>query len=330
MNDLLNIRIVFIICLLGIFPLKGNAKAKDSIAVFERMDYWEECDICGCSGNGGSMGYGTLLNNNFVGMRYINQHYRSLDGIYNNSPWIDENFNTLQAWSQIRVSEKITVNAILPYHFHNRQFENGKTQNISGLGDINILAFYKLISPKMDGWLPEQEILFKHNLSLGGGIKAPTGEYNRANNEGSVNPGFQVGTGSWDYILATDYSVTYKTWGAGALLNYTFKTENDDAYQFGNQLNYGVNIYKNIATNAMWGVTPAVGVSGEVFEENRNYGQAVRDTKGNILFGRLGLETSYNRISMGINLMLPISQNLNAGNVEAVQRLGIHLNYNLY
>ncbi len=330
MNDLLNIKIISIIALLWVIPIKAKEIKKDSIHAFDSLNYWEECDICGCSGNGGSMGYGTLLNNDFLGLRYITQQYRSLDGIYNNSPWIDENFNTIQAWAQFKLSEKVSLNAIIPYHFHNRDFENGETQTISGLGDISLLAFYKIISPKMEGWLPEQNPIFKHSLSLGGGLKAPTGVYNRENNQGSVNPGFQVGTGSWDFILASDYSVTYKTWGAGAMANYTIKNENKASYQFGNQLNYGITIFKNINTNSMLGFTPSLGISGEVFEENKSYGQVVQDTKGNILFGKLGLETAYNRFSLGLNLMLPISQNLNSGNVEAVHRLGVHLNYNLF
>jgi hypothetical protein len=52
-------------------------------------------DACGCSASGGSMGFSSMLNSNF-GIRYFNQSYSSRDGIFANSPWIDENFNTAQ------------------------------------------------------------------------------------------------------------------------------------------------------------------------------------------------------------------------------------------
>ncbi|WP_276167246.1 hypothetical protein [Zobellia alginiliquefaciens] len=53
----------------------------------------------------------------------------------------------------------------------------------------------------------------QHFLQLGGGIKMPTGKYDKKNNEGIVNPSFQLGNGSWDYVLAINYGFTYKNWG---------------------------------------------------------------------------------------------------------------------
>ncbi|WBL26434.1 transporter [Zunongwangia sp. HGR-M22] len=315
------------------FYLVKAETSKDSTAVFSNFNFeYDDCDVCGCGSSGGSMGYGTIGNGDFVGLRYIHQQYKSKDGIYNNSPWIDENFNTLQAWARIPVTRKIKVNVIVPYHFHNREFNDGSTQDINGLGDISILGFYKLISPKLDGFLPEQQTKFKHNLEVGAGVKLPTGEYERSNNEGSVNPSFQVGTGSWDILFASNYSVSYNNWGLGALANYTIKTENEKKYHFGDQFTYGINLYRSFITmNAKTftpiSITPILGLSGEVFGENKSYGLPVKDTKGDILFSRIGVESNYGKISGGVNLMLPVSQNLNAGNVEAKMRLGIHLNF---
>jgi hypothetical protein len=72
---------------------------------------------------------------------------------------------------------------------------------------------------------------------VGGGVKLPTGKYN-TNNNGSVNPSFQLGTGSWDYLLATEYIVRRKQFGLNTMLNYVIKTENRKWYRFGNQFNY--------------------------------------------------------------------------------------------
>ncbi|MGB3775006.1 MAG: transporter [Leeuwenhoekiella sp.] len=305
--------------------------ALDSISS-PKLDYFafeDDCDVCGCGSSGGSMGYGTIGNGNFVGLRYIYQKYRSKDGIFNNSPWIDENFNTLQAWAQVPLSEKISINAIVPYHFHNREFNDGTDQNISGLGDISILGFYTLISPRLDGLFPEQQFAFKHNLQIGAGVKLPTGDYNRENNAGSVNPSFQVGTGSLDVVLASNYSITHKNWGAGVLANYTIKTENRDEYHFGNQLNYGLNLYRTFTTMKMRSFIPILGIAGEIYETNRSFGLDVANTKGDILFTRFGVESNLGKFSAGVNIMLPVTQNLNAGNVEAKSRLGIHLNFTI-
>lgn len=288
----------------------------------------DDCDVCGCSGNGGSMGYGTAANNNFVGVRYIYQQYRSRDGIFNNSPWINENFNTVQVWSRLPLGKRFLVNAMLPYHFHHRQFTDGTEQKINGLGDATLMGFYKLLAPNKDSMsmMPEK---WYHTVRMGGGVKAPTGEYNAANNAGSVNPSFQLGTGSWDYILAADYSVQKGAWGANVMFNYTFKSENSAKYHFGDQMNYGLDVYRSIAMGKSVGITPSVGVAGERFAENLQYNQPIVNTKGDVLFSKFGVEASYTNWALGINAMLPLQQNLNGGMVEVKNRMGVYLNFNL-
>ena len=104
--------------MLGLFAISFvNAKTeKDSISrfTFQKMVLFEDddCDACGCSANGGSMGFSSVFSNNFVGVRYFNQAYRSKDGIFNNSPWVQEHFNTIQFWARIPVTEKIQVSAL--------------------------------------------------------------------------------------------------------------------------------------------------------------------------------------------------------------------------
>lgn len=335
MNDLQNIKktgISLLIILIS-FSLKAKTTPLDSIpstsaSLLALYDMYEECDVCGCGSSGGGMGYGTIGDSNFIGVRYINQQYRSRDGIYNNSPWIDEHFNTMQLWSQVPLGERFSVNTIVPLHFHSRALVDGSDQEISGLGDVNILASYNLIQTKDTPFVPDENAI-KHSLSIGAGLKLPTGSYNRENNTGSVNPSFQLGTGSWDILLASNYSVGYKQYGMGVLANYVIKTENNEQYQFGNQFNYGVNFFRRFENLRMQSYIPVIGLAGEVFGENQSYGIAVQDTKGNVLFGRLGFEADLGIFNTGINVMLPVAQNLNDGNVEAKSRIGVHFNYKI-
>ena len=91
------------------------------------------------------------------------------------------------------------------------------------MGDATVLAFYNVLRQTPDSLI---SIKPEHALQIGGGVKLPTGRFDAANIEGSVNLGFQVGTGSWDYILAANYGVTHRNWGLSVILNYTVKTEN--------------------------------------------------------------------------------------------------------
>lgn len=304
----------------------ANATDKDSLRnTYNFKQYYhlldeDDCDACGCSASGGSMGFASMLNTNFVGIRYFNQSYKSTDGLYTNSPWYKENFNTVQVWARIPVVKRVQVSVLLPYHFHNRETKTGD-QSINGIGDITVLGMYQLYQTHKDS------TFLVHSLMVGGGIKAPTGKFDQAN-AGAVNPSFQVGTGSWDYLLAAEYIIKRKKFGLNTLLNYTIKTENQKQYQFGNQLNYAGTFFYLYEKDKL-SIAPQFGLAGEVYESNLQYNQRVRKSSGDILFGKVGFEVGRNKFSFGANAMLPISQNLASNRVEAKYRFSLNLNYSL-
>lgn len=305
------------------FAIENDSLVESSLykryyQLVEELD--DDCDACGCSASGGSMGFASMLNTNFIGIRYFNQSYKSTDGLYSNSPWYDENFNTIQVWTRIPVVKNLQVSALLPYHFHNRETATG-TQNISGIGDVTILAMYRLYQTHKDS------TILTHTFQVGGGIKIPLGKFDQANN-GSVNPSYQVGTGSWDYLLATEYIIRRKQFGLNALLNYVVKTENEKKYRFGNQFNYAGTFFYLYEKNN-FSIAPQIGFAGEVFGDNYQYKQRVRNTAGDIFMGKIGFEIGKDKFSFGVNTMLPIVQNLTNGNVEANYRWSINFNYSL-
>lgn len=277
------------------------------------------CDACGCSASGGSMGFASMLDTNFIGIRYFNQNYKSTDGLYSNSPWYEENFNTVQIWGRIPVHKKIQISTLIPYHFHNRETITGN-QSINGIGDATILAMYEIFKTKKDS-------ITSHVVQIGGGIKIPFGKFDETNN-GSFNPSYQLGTGSWDYMITSEYVIKRKQFGFNAMLNYTIKTENDRQYRFGNQTNCAGTFFYLIE-NPKFSFVPQLGLAGEIYETNFQLGQRVRNTSGSIFLSRVGFELGKNKWSFGANAMLPIKQNLNGGRVEANYRWSINLNYAL-
>tara|TARA_R110002020_G_scaffold2415_5_gene11228 strand:- start:11611 stop:12579 length:969 start_codon:yes stop_codon:yes gene_type:complete len=307
-----------------VFSNQARKKTIDPPINFWNINYkypfLEDCDACGCSANGGSMGFSSMIAQNFVGLRYMYQSYKSREGVFNNSPWIDENFNTLQAWGRIPISERIEVTALVPYHFNKREKTTGN-ETIKGIGDITVMGFYTIIRPKNDS------IPLRHKLQVGIGIKAPTGTYNSENN-GSVNPSFQLGTGSWDYTVAGEYIIKHKNLGFNTMVNYIYKTKNNKSYKFGNQVNYGGTLFYSLMSKN-FAVVPQIGIAGELYQSNEEFGEEVPLTEGDIFFGKAGLELGYDKFSIGINAMLPISQNLTGGRVEANYRFGVNLNYSL-
>ena len=317
----------YIIIFLLIFQY-GFTTEKDSLSTinpFLKLPQFsntllEDCDACGCSASGGSMGFASMLNINFIGIRYFNQSYKSTDGLYSNSPWYAENFNTIQVWARFPVVKNFQVSALLPYHFHNRETASGK-QSISGIGDATVLGMYKIYQTHKDS------TVLVHTLQLGGGVKIPFGKFDQANN-GSVNPSYQVGTGSWDFLFATEYVVKRKQFGLNTMLNYVIKTENEKQYRFGNQFNYATTFFY-LYEKDKYSIAPQLGFAGEVYEDNYQLGQKVRNTAGDIFMGKLGFEIGKDKFSLGANVMLPIAQNLTGGNVEANYRWSLNFNYSL-
>ncbi|PWJ99157.1 hypothetical protein BC749_104315 [Flavobacterium araucananum] len=298
---------------------------KDSISAFtfQRLAMTEDfdCDACGCSASGGSMGFGSMLNNNFVGLRYLKQSYTSRDGIFANSPWIDETFNTIQAWGRIPITEKIQISALVPYHFNERELTAG-TENISGLGDITVMALYTVFETKKDS------TFFSHKINLGGGVKIPTGKFKEANNLGSVNQSFQLGTGSWDFPVVSEYIIKHKNLGLNTTMNYIFKTENSKNYQYGDQFNYAGTFFYLFDLKSVQ-IVPQAGLAGEVYQTNKQHSLDLPNTAGDILFSKFGIEAGKDKFSVGVNVMLPINQNLSSGNMEANYRWSVNLNYTL-
>lgn len=316
---------LLIVCTLfiGLSAFSFTVKDSTSVFTFKRLAMMEDfdCDACGCSASGGSMGFSSMLNNNFVGLRYFNQSYTSRDGIFANSPWIDENFNTIQVWARIPVTDKIQISALAPYHFHEREL-TAETEDISGLGDVTIMGLYTLYETKSDS------AVFTHKVNVGAGIKIPTGKFTEANNLGTINQSFQLGTGSWDYSVVSEYVINRKDLGLNTTLNYILKTENSKKYQYGDQFNYATTLFYLFDFNTIQ-LVPQAGVAGEIYQKNRQHNLDVPNTAGDILFGKLGIEAGKDKFSIGVNAMLPIKQNLSNGNMEANYRWSINLNYTL-
>jgi hypothetical protein len=112
------------------------------------------------------------------------------------------------------------------------------------------------------------------------------------------------------------------------MANYSVKSENDKGYQFGNQWNYGGTVFYLWERNQNT-FSPQFGLNGEVYEFNFQHGHKVQETAGSILFSKIGFEWGIGKWSLGSNLLVPLRQNLIAGNVEAKFRFALNINYAL-
>lgn len=291
-----------------------------------------ECDLCACTTSGGN-GLGDLATSNFIGLRYMFQNFESKNGIFNNSPKSEERFHTYQIWGRIPISDKFNVSAIIPYQDLYRELNN-TTEHINGIGDISVIGWYKLKLYKKQKNKNNEKVDFNatketsaHSFNFGLGIKLPTGDFENALTD-RVNPGFQVGTGSVDYITSIIYNYNKEKFGINTTVSYYLKSENKNEYRFGNQFSYATTAYYNVALKDNF-IRPYLGVTGDVFDNIKQYNQTLHDTNGNILNGSIGSELALKKMVLGVNYNFPLSQNLFADNVEAKHRFSLYLNYSL-
>lgn len=287
------------------------------------------CDLCGCTTSSGSFGFGDLSTSNFIGFRFIHQRFDSKNGLFINSPMTSETFNTYQIWTRVPLNEKFHVSAIIPYQNLHRKHSH-KTDHLKGLGDINIMTWYKITfnkKVKVDStFYVEGKEKSGHSISIGGGIKLPTGEFEQRLTD-RINPGFQVGTGSLDYVASLAYNYGKNRFGMNITASYYLKTENKNDYRFGNQFAYASSVFYNFNKKEVL-IRPFVSISGDVFSSIEQYGAKLPDTKGSIVNSSLGTEIGYKKFITGVNYTKPIAQNLFGNNVKAKTRFSVYINYN--
>jgi len=275
---------------------------------------FDDCDACGCAAGNGSSGFESLLNPQFIGIKYFAQHYKAKENLFVKDLTQDQYFNTIQIWGKIPLTKKLSVYASLPFHFHEKKTLQGDI-TINGIGDLNLMGIYQLFNS-------EDNI---HQLNGGVGVKAPLGKFDEKGITG-VNPSFQLGTGSWDYQMVLNYK--FQKNKIAVLLNtdYTFKTENKKHYHFGNQWNYAATGFYQLLGNDKTIFSGKAGFQGEIYDRNKQFDEVLPNTAGSALYGKFGFEASYKRFSLGSEMMLPVYSHLAEGDIEAKSRFSIFLN----
>ena len=266
----------------------------------------EDCDACGCSATGGNFGFGDLQQNNKVTLRYLNQNYRSRETIFNNSPWSNEHFGTIQLLGLFSIAKNLKVLGIIPFQFITKETTTS-ISSANGIGDISLMGIYNLFNK-------ENEDAYKFNWLVGAGVKLASGKFDE-NFGGSINPGFQLGTGSFDFSYLTEFSITYKQWGWQQTLNYLYKTTNKFDFKFGNQWNYFTNIYKKINVGNSE-IIPLLGYAYEFSYENIDFGVLQPNTEARAHLLKIGSNYSIDSFLLSFHYFHPISQNLFNKTVE--------------
>lgn len=98
---------------------------------------------------------------------------------------------------------------------------------VKGLGDATAMVLYRLYT--------DREIRPTDSLTLGIGLKTPTGSFTERTSAGKlVHAHMQPGTGSWDPLLSLIYTKMLGQFLLSADMTYQYTTKNRLGYEFGN------------------------------------------------------------------------------------------------
>lgn len=280
------------------------------------------CDICG--GGTGSYYTGLLpqFNKKLIGLRYQYNHlYTQLDVMGNKTALSNkEQYNTIDLWGAWNIGNKWRVMAIIPYSFIQKDhLGTNQIYNKNGLSDIAAYAYYNLLQTSNNS--------IKQSIWAGAGVKLPTGKYNNAevvNNAANI---FQLGTGSTDFNTQIIYDINYLNWGINSTLNYKINTENTDDYRYGNKSTANLTAYYKFSLKSTSLLIPNIGIQYENQQKDKVMKYTVDQTGGNILQGSIGLETSFNKIAIGLNFQQPLAQNIASNRVELKNKLMTHISF---
>ncbi len=290
-------KIIVAVCLLGASFIQINA-----------------CDICGCGVSNYNPFLFPHLSKNFFSISYLHRlyHTQSDDGMPGK-----EYYNSFLLSGQYNLSKNLQFIAFVPYQANKLENDNG-VKNVNGLGDITILANYKLWNKSKNG--------NRQVITAGIGLKLPSGKYTTAKSNEIDDQNFQLGTGSVDYLLNASYRISFRKWMLNAVTSYKYNTHNKDGYRYGDVLTTGMTaVYHKDWSN--FSVAPYVQVVNEAQMRDANVHALQDHSGGNILYAGGGIDVNTRKITIGANYQFATRQNLAAGQIEVKPRLSIRLSF---
>lgn len=283
------------------------------------------CDVCGCSIGGNYFGILPQFHRHFVGLRWSEQSFRSAHSLISaNAGHFDseESFRSIDVMGRFYLLQRLQILVLAPYHEF-RRMESGVETRSKGLGDMSVMASYVLFDTG-----DSLRRKWRQTLTIGGGVKLPTGQSNLTNAEGELlHPNLQPGSGTTDFMLSAAYTVRRGAWGIAADVLGRLNTANHQQdYQFGNRISGSAKVFywKNVGNVV---ILPNAGVFADGSQANRGDSNLTVGTGGFIALGTLGLDVYMGHFSAGFTFQQPVYQDLGAGKVQSHSRWMATVNY---
>ena len=231
------------------------------------------------------------------------------------------------------VTDDLTISARLPYverkNIREGELEAGIPEvhihgDSSGVGDLLLFGHYRVNQSK------------EHDVSLLFGIKAPTGETDKKDNDGVLfETEFQPGTGSWDFLLGAAISKSTGNLGYHANILYNKTTEGEQSTRIGDVVSYNAAItyqlghdhsshvhnHHDTTSNDATKWDLSLELNGETRSKNEIAGVSETNSGGTIIYLSPGIRLSSNNFSGFISYGIPVVQDQNGKQTDIDNRI---------
>ena len=301
-----------------------------SIIVFFVAAATYACPICGCGVGGFYIGLLPTYKSQFIGVRYQYSHYET-QLADEPDQFSHDHYHQAEIYGGVTLGKHWQLLGFVPYHFNHQITDDGIVDR-NGLGDVTVLANYKLWESAK---LNKNNSSFQQEFWLGAGLKLPTGKYavnfkDSTSEElddllGDVNS--QLGTGSTDFIFNAMYNVHMGKFGINTTANYKVNTINNSHFKYGDRFSVNSFAYYQAKTGKRIYMAPNVGLLYQYSMPNHLAKDKVEETGGYVALASAGLDVNLGKITVGTNIQVPFSQDYAHG--QTVEKLSglVHLTY---
>ncbi len=269
------------------------------------------CDVCGCAMGAFSQGIMPDYSAHFIGFRYNwSQFNTQIKHQYPVQPTENstDTYQRLDFVVRYNVSKKVKLNLIAPY-VYNSMFGSHQTISNSGMGDPILLVQYQF-------WT-ESLVQKNHFLTLGSGIKFPLGKSNLVDNGLLVNRNFQLGTGSLDFLITSNYFHRKNKSAISLESTYKINLKNGEHYRFGNQFNLAAN-YVYLTGKNKFSFLAFAGLYAEHSAPHKENEMRVFNTGGFGVYSNAGVQFYINKMRFSTGFQYPFYQNFQTDNATSI------------
>lgn len=279
------------------------------------------CDICGCGPAGQFFGMLPIFEGRYASLRYQQQWFthpetplNTLDG----EALRHDVMQSMEWWMRWQLDERWQLIAQLPYRHHARIGSQGTAVEISGPGDFQITAFYKL-------WESRDSSRWQQAMTGGAQLVVPTGPYQQRDAKRRMLPEeFQLGTGAWGMQWQFFYTISRNGKGVQLESRWRAHLANELGYQRGPAWGNSIQLFVNRQGKRFRWMHYAGATADQVWSDN-SFGERQFSTGGSSWGLSAGTDLYTSKSALHFLFQLPVYQVLTSG--QPVNRYRLMLGY---